>query len=263
MHRNSMTGEPNQQNPTPLFVGFNAFSSTNSVSGGPLHLPTINQQTQYFNNVPVPDSFIETANTSFTGAQPSLRPSVQPTHFNHIFNKPPDAPLGQFQFGPPVSRQSIQATDHNVVQFPFPTTIPFDNKLQMPLRCKRKTDSLELPASKKHITEEKMAEHMSKLHISSETQTSPNESESTKTKRLYMCEEMRKLQPDSILPQCLLNRIQRPCTDLVLWTPPERILLRPFEDQQQNESNNNNNNNNEVVTMANDFMENELEVEME
>lgn len=69
-----------------------------------------------------------------------------------------------------------------------------------------------------------MAEHMAKLHISSESMTSFKETESDRTKRLYMCEEMRKLQQDSILPQSLLSRINRPCTALVLWTPPQRVM---------------------------------------
>lgn len=91
---------------------------------------------------------------------------------------------------------------------------------------------------KQHITEEKMAEHMSKLHISSESITSSKESESDRTQRLYLCEEMRKLQTDSILPQSLIARIQRPCTALVLWKPPTRIIPLANNDIDENENNN-------------------------
>lgn len=68
-----------------------------------------------------------------------------------------------------------------------------------------------------------MAEHMSKLHISSETATSPLEPDSVKNKRLYMCEELRKLQTDSLLPPSLLKQFNKPCTALVLWQPNPSI----------------------------------------
>lgn len=83
-----------------------------------------------------------------------------------------------------------------------------------------------------------MAEHMAQLHINSETVTSSvnPEPKPVREKRLYMCEEMRKLQQESILPQSLLNRISRPCTAVVLWTPPPRIHV-PLV-QENNENNN-------------------------
>lgn len=80
---------------------------------------------------------------------------------------------------------------------------------------------------KQHITEEKMAEHMSKLHISSETATSPLEPDAVKNKRLYMCEELRKLQTDSLLPPSLLKDFNKPCTALVLWQPNPSIPKTP------------------------------------
>lgn len=68
---------------------------------------------------------------------------------------------------------------------------------------------------------------MAQLHINSESVTSMVEPEPqpAREKRLYMCEEMRKLQQESILPQALLNRISRPCTAVVLWTPPQRLHI--------------------------------------
>lgn len=77
---------------------------------------------------------------------------------------------------------------------------------------------------------------MSRLHISSETATSSRESDRDRTRRLYMCEEMRKLQSDSILPQSLLSKIHRPCTALVLWTPPRRLI--PVDLESENGNNN-------------------------
>lgn len=106
---------------------------------------------------------------------------------------------------------------------------------------KRKLRTQYSRASKQHITEDRMAEHLAKLHISSETVTSETEPEQNKAMRLYMCEEMRKLQSETILPQTLLNSIPRPCTALVLWTPPRSLI----EQNDYSLNNNNNNNNNE------------------
>ncbi|KAJ8922479.1 hypothetical protein NQ315_007507 [Exocentrus adspersus] len=140
----------------------------------------------------------------------------------------------------------------DVVQFPFQVNHGFGTH---PTRCKRKTDSPPLQPVKQHITEEKMAEHMSKLHISSETASSSKESESDRTQRLYMCEEMRKLQAESILPHSLLAQMQRPCTALVLWKPPPRILPLANNNDDENE------NNNEQQRPDNNMAANESEME--
>ncbi|KAG5868511.1 hypothetical protein JTB14_036995 [Gonioctena quinquepunctata] len=82
-----------------------------------------------------------------------------------------------------------------------------------------------------------MAEHMSNLHISSES-ASYKESEAGRMQRLYMCEEMRKFKTDSILPQCLLSRLQQPCTALVLWKPPTKLVPPMDPENDENENNN-------------------------
>ena len=50
-----------------------------------------------------------------------------------------------------------------------------------------------------------------------------------KASRITMCEEIRKLNEEqrqvSYLPEALLNRIERPCTALVLWQPPPILEL--------------------------------------
>lgn len=102
--------------------------------------------------------------------------------------------------------------------------------------------------AKQQITEERMAEHLSKLHISSENPapTAEPESSVSKERRLYMCEEMRKLQTDPIIPPSLLERMNSPCKALVLWTPPQRPfpVVEPLDEN--NDTNNNNNNEEEV-----------------
>lgn len=50
-----------------------------------------------------------------------------------------------------------------------------------------------------------------------------------KASRITMCDEIRKLNEEqrqvSYLPEALLNRIERPCTALVLWQPPPILEL--------------------------------------
>ncbi|KAK7870759.1 hypothetical protein R5R35_009905 [Gryllus longicercus] len=107
-------------------------------------------------------------------------------------------------------------------------------------QCKRKIDAeMALPPTKQLITEEKMAAHMRQLHISNSytsheesvigTMASKSESsivaptipaEEQAYKRLVLCEELRQLQSEPLLPQCLLTSVQRPSMALVLWQPP-------------------------------------------
>lgn len=84
-----------------------------------------------------------------------------------------------------------------------------------------------------------MAEHMSNLHISSET-AACKETETGRMRRLYMCEEMRKLQSDSIIPASLLTTIQQPCKALVLWKPPTRFIPPGIANPDDHENENNN-----------------------
>jgi hypothetical protein len=68
--------------------------------------------------------------------------------------------------------------------------------------------------------------------------------------RITVCDQVRKsLREESeIIPKLLLNRIERPCTALILWRPPEPLekLLTGYEDSEEEEGvemDNNNNNN--------------------
>lgn len=108
-----------------------------------------------------------------------------------------------------------------------------------------------------------MAQHMSRLHISSETQleavSSEIEDTTTRQKRLYVCEEMRRLQTENILPTALLGRfvvtffsrgflvkyrlcsfyfrLERPCMAVMLWQPPAKIPELICQPQMQNLTN--------------------------
>lgn len=114
------------------------------------------------------------------------------------------------------------------------------------------------PSHKQLITDERMAAHLNSLHISS-NYTSHNpadgvactlkagqpathpadpctssqsyaaiashdlEQKLRNASRITLCEEIRKLAADPILPQAIFERFERPCTALVLWQPPQRI----------------------------------------
>ncbi|KAJ8940932.1 hypothetical protein NQ318_013193 [Aromia moschata] len=252
MNPNSnMTGEPNQQNPSSVF-GFDLYpppyalnwaqSDPFSHSGHQINPGPSIQQPQLLPQGPM---------SPFTIPTPSQPPISLPNMGPHFSLMHLPQSQTSFSFGTSKPTQ-------DVVHFPFEVTNHgYGVRTLQPVRCKRKTNSPPAQPFKQHITEEKMAEHMSKLHISSETVTSSKESESDKTQRLYMCEEMRKLQTDSILPQSLLAQIQRPCTALVLWKPPTRLLPLPAVDANIDENENNN------VERAPDHnvIENELEMD--
>lgn len=84
-----------------------------------------------------------------------------------------------------------------------------------------------------------MAEHMSRLHISSQTPTSSSESEPIRERRLYMCEEMQRLQTESIIPAQILERVNRPCTALVPWRPPLVSTILKENNNNDDETDNN------------------------
>lgn len=55
-----------------------------------------------------------------------------------------------------------------------------------------------------------------------------------RAQRITVCEEVRKLREQPILPQAILERYEKPCTALVLWQPPHRISERvPATNQQK------------------------------
>lgn len=126
-------------------------------------------------------------------------------------------------------------------------------------------------ATKKHITDEKMAEHLNGLHISPDYRSheapqpsweetmsiepEPSTSRGTNSsnnyninmspqdleqrlknaQRITICEQIRKIQNEPLLPESLLERIERPCTALVLWQPPPKLTNFITDPQSTNE----------------------------
>lgn len=184
----------------------------------------------------------------FASNLPSLEPSPRPpasafglvTGVNHV-----EAPSGWLQVPPThMLWGNPAAHEPSIVRF---TAEPLDKPGPSGLnvspfgQCKRKIDpEMPMPMPKQLITEEKMAAHMRQLHISN-SYTSHDEpvmgtmpakplaasdsapsvtSEQQSYKRLVMCEELRQLQHEPILPPSLLSRMPRPSMALVLWNPP-------------------------------------------
>lgn len=112
-----------------------------------------------------------------------------------------------------------------------------------------------------------MAEHLNSLHISSDYTThyqhtpaagdrsgssdamsmdadsyyninmSPQDLEKKfkNAQRITVCEQIRKLETEPLIPQALLDRMERPCTALVLWKPPRNLsnLIVPLSREHQ------------------------------
>ncbi|XP_030747287.1 uncharacterized protein LOC115875877 [Sitophilus oryzae] len=237
MELNNMTGDPNQQNPPSVFR-FEAYPGPSGVV--PWNIadpygkgPEIVPQTEYS---PVYSRYVNQQ------IPPVNHPTQIPASFSFGVQSPASPYQGHFPF---------QITANN--------DGGYGDRTFKQILGKRKTDTPSFQPCKQHITEEKMAEHMSRLHISSETATSPLEPESVKNKRLYMCEEMRKLQSDPILPPSLVAGLQRPCTALVLWQPP----IRPLPLFEANPGPSNNSNNEDLNKNSPDIKSMEILAEME
>ncbi|CAH1159579.1 unnamed protein product [Phaedon cochleariae] len=236
-----MTSESNQQFPTSVF-SFDPYPPPFGVNWNQPN-PFANRAPQFNPNNAVSGQPQTYSGGPFSPGPPAVSQMSSPmattsvrTAMNPVLDQRPNSgmvpftqPQSTFSFGSPRPLQEL-------VQFPFQITN--NESKQREFRFKRKTDSPPLQPSKQHITEEKMAEHMSRLHINSETAAS-TETGSDQVQRLYMCEEMRKFQCESILPQRIVSLIQSPCTALVLWKPPAKLVADSDDDGGERNENNN------------------------
>lgn len=72
--------------------------------------------------------------------------------------------------------------------------------------------------------------------------------------RITLCEEIRKLAADPILPQAILDRLEKPCTALVLWQPPkitELIIPKQMERARKRNDAEQDNNNSLMIDLNN------------
>lgn len=204
--------------------------------------------------------------------------SQQPGPWMHLPQVPP--------MSMPWSMSSLQQP--KLVRFTGGTTF------EPILHQKRKlelSDIVDTRQTKQFITEEKMAAHFKDLHISPNYQpqspvpsTSVADAQLTSEElnmdlevgvtnlvdadlsksgqpKLVLSEELKRLQPDPVIPPSLLSKLERPSMALVLWEPPNKHLRLlssrvtstpiPSTSDSNNNSNNNNNNNNESIPNLN------------
>ncbi|XP_033332717.1 uncharacterized protein LOC117224122 isoform X2 [Megalopta genalis] len=203
--------------------------------------------------------------------------SQQPGPWMHLPQVPP--------MSMPWSMSSLQQP--KLVRFTGGTTF------EPILHQKRKlelSDIVDTRQTKQFITEEKMAAHFKDLHISPNYQpqspvpsTSVAEAQVTPTEELNMdlevgvtnlvdadlaksgqpklvlSEELKRLQPEPVIPPSLLSKLERPSMALVLWEPPNKHLRLlpsrvtsspiPSTSDSNNNSNNNNNNNESIPNL--------------
>ncbi|KAJ9600108.1 hypothetical protein L9F63_009584 [Diploptera punctata] len=149
-------------------------------------------------------------------------------------------PPSQMPWGIPVADQP------SIVRFTAESTSHMKtNDFGSFAQSKRKLDEEEeIFPTKQHITEEKMAAHFNQLHISPEytshQQEEPKEDKTQHLKRLVLCEELRKLKHEPILPSSLLSHMEKPTMALVLWQPPAGTINQALRAATAREEDNNN-----------------------
>ncbi|XP_077291348.1 mst85C [Arctopsyche grandis] len=52
--------------------------------------------------------------------------------------------------------------------------------------------------------------------------------------RIVLCEEVRRFKSESIIPESLINKLEKPCMSLVLWKPPEKISINSDKHSDRN-----------------------------
>lgn len=74
--------------------------------------------------------------------------------------------------------------------------------------------------------------------------------------RITVCEQIRKLETEPLIPKALLERMERPCTALVLWQPPRNLtnLIIPLSGgERSKDSDDEQDNNNSSLVDLNNF----------
>lgn len=224
----SMTGDPNKGN-KPGFA----------YQPSPLDFPRFNENSPAINPLfsasGIPSSSLYLANDVTPFKNYSFY--VPPQYDAQNYSLPSTSASNGFPFSPTQIPISVDCTRNVPLCFSYQSPNAFmdfnksneikscstrnnTSQLMGSFGCKRKTESSSNVPLKQHITEERMAEHMSRLHISSQTPSCSRETLPTRERRLYMCEEMQRLQTESIIPAQILDKVYRPCTALVPWRPP-------------------------------------------
>lgn len=168
----------------------------------------------------------------------------------------------------PWSMTTAMQQQNGVVQFSAPDHMIDPGNRWACRQHKRKSKIIPPLPNKQFISEEKVIAHFSGMHISrnytehtagASTSNNSNmdydfnnpitqkelEEKLKNANRITICDEIKKLHAvhSSFMPNALLqNRIERPCTALVLWTPPAKL-----EDLVTPEKRNNNTSDTEIL----------------
>lgn len=87
------------------------------------------------------------------------------------------------------------------------------------------------------------------------------ESKLKSAQKIVLCEEMRQLKNDPIVPLSLLNNIEKPCKAIVLWQPPPTLEthIQRINNSEQNVEEEQDNNNCSNVDLNNMDMDIEMD----
>lgn len=136
-----------------------------------------------------------------------------------------------------------------------------------------------------------MAAHLNGLHLSSDFKTHDiNQSQSNaaataplpypvtlqdieeklkRAQKITVSDVVKSIQEEPLLPAAIIERFEKPCKVLVVWQPPQRItdlIVSKTVQEQQNsddESNDNNNDDNNSDNNNVEFMDANIDAEME
>lgn len=151
--------------------------------------------------------------------------------------------------GGPWNMQGLSWGSHSPPQLvQFNAQVPQQPRFSTIMHCKRKSLDPEpsIPA-KIYITEDKMADHLNGLHLSTDYRThhlaSSNNSMSMdaglmdmdtlattdvrdklKGHTIVLSEEIKKLTDEPLIPPALIERLEKPCMSLVVWQPKESVV---------------------------------------
>lgn len=134
-----------------------------------------------------------------------------------------------------------------------------------------------------------MAAHLNGLHLSSDFKTHDiNQKESNATpplpypatlrdieeklkraQKITVSDVVKSIQEEPLLPAAIIERFEKPCKALVVWQPPQRltdlIVSKAVQEQQASDDESNDNNNEDSNSDNNnvEFMDANIDTEME
>lgn len=145
------------------------------------------------------------------------------------------------------------------------------------------------PSSSSSSSSSSLADELAKILPEQSARLTPEtldiEEKLRNAQRITICDEIRKLADEPLLPQAILDRFERPCRAVVLWQPPKKLadLVETTNEQssgsgdggadanandeeemvEMDSSNTNNNNNNVLIDLNNQHAAADQDASME